>query len=106
MAGIEYTTARGAGCAFLPRSCVARGFSWLRRIGISLEPLSSGIPGIQTRQFPFGAPSLELRRAPIHPGFAFGEHPVDQQCQVVGHGFDRRREGWQLPAQMTIPGSR
>ena len=60
---------------------------------------------VQARQFLFRVPSLELRGASIHPCFAFGEQAVDQYRKITAHSFDRRREGWQLAAQTTIPRS-
>ena len=41
------------------------------------ETVGAGF-GVQVRQFLFGVPSLELHRAPIHPGLAVGEEAVDQ----------------------------
>ena len=63
--------------------------------GNQLEPLSEGF-GFQARQFPFGTLLLEFRRAPIDPCLAFGEHPLDQQCQIGSHGFDGRRVAGQV----------
>jgi hypothetical protein len=65
---------------------------------------------VQARQFLFRAPSLELRGASIHPGFAFGEkaglrrtflealregvadpaHRVDQLRLALNQNFSRR----------------
>src|ERR1700729_3686447 len=59
--------------------------------GNQSEPAGSGFR-VQTRQFPFAASSLELRRPSVHPDFAFRKQAVDQHCNIAGHRFDRSLE--------------
>src|SRR6266550_1622649 len=100
---VEHTTARRVCCALSDRCCAVirlAGFgdrNQFETFGPRFEA--------QARQLLFRVPSLELRRTSIHPGFAFGEQAVDQYCKITTHSFDRRREGWQLAAQTTIPRS-
>src|SRR5207244_7644426 len=99
---VEHTTAR---CLLRAVRSVLR---WIRLAGFGdrnqFETFGPRFE-VQARQLLFRVPSLELRRASIHPGFAFGEQAVDQYRKITTHGFDRRREGWQLAAQTTIPSS-
>src|SRR6202140_5629560 len=100
---IEHTTARRLVGRF---QMVLASWFGLAGFGDRNQFETSG-PGfeVQARQFLFGVPLVELRRTSIHPGFAFGEQAVDQYRNIAAHGFERSREGWQLAAQTTIPGS-
>ena len=72
--------------------------------GNELEALGEGF-GFEAQQFPFGPLLLKFLRAPVDPSLTLGQHPVNQQRQIVGHGFDGCREGGQVFAQMPVSAS-